>query len=153
MAEKDVPAARRAADAAVQLASSPTERSEAERVQLLVTSLEAFWKGVEGAMKRLQSGRELEYGGKRVMVVEARPDLLAFREEGRMRLYAPADMPAELAVALAERSLKRQDPNVNLHVGSFLATDPRGDRDEARRRWEQSGELGKRFLAELRLPQ
>jgi hypothetical protein len=152
MAARDVAGMRREVEAARRLAQSPTELGECERVDLLAKSLTAFWKGVETECGRLRSGQELAIGKERMMVVEARADLLTVREAGKIRLYMREDMPAPLAVALAERGLKNSDPNIDLHVGTFHAVDRLGDRSTARRQWTKAGELGQKLLPELDMP-
>ena len=149
MARRDMPAAHQDLAAAKQLAVSPIEKQQCERVEVLVKSLDAFWQAVGDASARLRSGEEIEFGSDSVSVVEGRPELLTVREQGNIRLYAPQDLPPLLAVALAERGLKSGDAARDLHIGAFHAMDAHGDRAEARRRWEGKGDVGALLLGEL----
>ena len=151
MWSRDLAAARRSLQAALQQARTATEREETERVGKLLESLEAFWAAVRQALARLEGAEELRLGDRRVLVVEADLERLIIRDAGRNVTYAIQHLPQQLAVALAMRTLPRGQPATSLHLGSFLAIDKYGDRREARFRWERAGDEGKALLPELAL--
>ncbi|HUT92094.1 MAG TPA: hypothetical protein VMY37_21550 [Thermoguttaceae bacterium] len=151
MWSRDLAAARRHVEAAVEAARTPTERTEVERVRKLFESLEAFWGAVHKALGQLESGRELRVGDSMAIVVEARREQLTVRAAGRISTYRIAELPQKLAVALAQQVLPKGQPTTDLHVGSFLAVDVDGDRHEARTHWDRAGADGKDLLLELAL--
>ena len=153
MWSRDLAAARGHVEAAVEAARTPTERTEVERVRKLLESLEAFWDAVHKALGQLESGGKLRVGASMVTVAEARREQLTVRAAGRSSTYGIAELPQELAVALAQQVLPKGQPTTDLHVGSFLAVDVDGDRHEARTRWDRAGADGKALLLELALAQ
>jgi len=151
MWSRDLAAAREHVEAAVEAARTPTERTEVERVRKLCESLEAFWDAVHKALGQLEKGRKLRVGGSMATVVEARRKQLTVRAAGRNSTYRIAELPQELAVALAQQVLPEGQPATDLHVGSFLAVDVDGHRHEARTHWDRAGTDGKDLLLELAL--
>lgn len=152
MADRQMDAARHHVDAAVNMARSPTERAEVERVGKLLAALTAFWNGVREQAGKIQAGEELVVGSTRVIVVEAENDRLIIRVSGNNRVYHVIDgLPRQIAVALAQRQIGNRSPIANLRIGAFLAVDAHGDRQEARRRLEAAGPDGRALLPELEL--
>jgi len=152
MARRDVAAARQQADAAIQLARSPTEIQQSLHVSQLVDSLEVFWRSVRREIGAIESGLELAVGESRVMVVDAADGVITVRSSGRLRQFTADELPASLAVALAQRRLLEEHPDTQLHIGTFLAMDARGDRQQARERWQRAGDNGEALMAELKRP-
>jgi len=151
MWSRDLDAAGKHVEAAGQIARTPTERDEVQRVSRLLDSLSAFWTAVRETASRLEGVDELDIGGTIALVVEASPQELTVRAAGRNLTYAVDELPGSLAVALAERRLPRGRATTDLSIGAFLAVDAGGDRGEARTRWEQAGADGKALLVELTL--
>ena len=151
MASRNLLAARTHVESAARAARTPTERLAVTRVQKLLGSLETFWDAVRQAAQRLESGEELLFGDAMIMVVEWEDDRLTVRAVGQNRSYTMETMPSQLAVVLAERRLPRGQPSTDLHIGSFLAIDSRGDRHEARTRWQRAGSEGQALMPELSL--
>jgi hypothetical protein len=151
MWSRDLAAARRHLDDAAAVARTPTERTEVERVGKLLDSLTAFWTAVREAAGRLDASHEIRVGDTMVMVVEAGAERLVFRAAGENRAFRVEELPQGLAVALAEQVLPTGQAATDLCVGSFLAIDRRGDRHDARTRWERAGADGRALLIELTL--
>jgi len=151
MWSRDLDAARRHVEEAIEAARTSTERTEVERVHKLLKSLEAFWTAVRQAAGRLESGRELRVGETMVMVVEADGGSLTIRAAGQNRTYRVEDLPPGLAITLARQALPKGQSATDLHLGSFLAIDARGDRHDARAHWDRAGPDGKALLIELTL--
>jgi hypothetical protein len=149
MAARDLPAARRHTDAALAMAQSPTERTEAERVGKLLDSVDVFWRAAREELAGLTAGQEIQIGTSRVIVVDNRDGTLTLRASGQNRRFSPQDMPWQLAVALAQRRLPGGQAGKDLRIGSFLAVDALGDQAEARRRLERAGDEGAALMAEL----
>jgi len=151
MSERKLDKAHARLHAAMDLARSPYEVAEVERVEKLLGSLETFWRTVREEAAILRPAQEIKMGDEYIILSEARGGVLTFRYAGRFVQYQALELPPKLAVALAERRLKPDRSETHLHVGSFLAVDAQGDRQEARRRWEQAGEPGAELLPELEL--
>jgi len=151
MSERKIDAARAKLHAAAELARSPFERQEVERVEKHLDSLETFWQTVQEETYRLGSAQELRNGDEFFMVSEARDGVLTIRHAGRFHRYTALELPPVLAIAVFQRRMKPGKPETHLHVGSMLAIDAQGDRQVARRHWEQAGEAGKALLPELEL--
>ncbi len=152
MSERKLDAAYARLHGALELARSPFERQEAERVGKLLESLETFWRTVQIEADRLRSMQELKYGNDYFMVSEAQGGVLTIRHAGQFHRYTPLELPPKLAIAVATRRLKADQPETHLHIGSMLAMDARGDRQAARKHWEQAGPAGAALLPELELP-
>lgn len=149
MAGRNLEAARHHAEAGAEKARSEEEKAEAQRVLRLLGFLEQFWAAVRAEAGALKSGQELAVGEKRLMILEATSRGLIFRHEGE--LYSPSieELPAPIAIALAQRRLGADGPVAHLCVGAFLAVDPKGDRQQAREHWQQAGSTGQVLLPEL----
>jgi hypothetical protein len=113
--------------------------------------LETFWQAAGDGCRQLQSGEELEIADTRVVVVGVDATGITIHAAGRNLDYAFRELPRPLAVLAAERSLSQDPQAMHLHVGSFLAVDRRGDRQEARRRWEKAGSDGQSLMPEIAL--
>ena len=152
MADRQLEAARHHVEAAATGARSSTERAEVQRVQKLLDALGAFWKAVREQAARLHAAEEVVVGQTRAIVVEVDRSRLIMKVAGKLRIYnLPGDLPRPLAVALAQRHVGNDSPAANLRIGAFLAIDAKGDRQEARRRWDNAGAEGKALLPELEL--
>jgi hypothetical protein len=151
MWSRDLAAAHQHVDAADRQAQTPTERDETQRLGELLDALEAFWTAVRHGAERLEAADELHLGDRPVLVVEADAERLIIRDAGQNFTYPMQDLPSEVALALATRTTPQGHPTTNLWVGAFLAVDKRGDRQEARTRWQQAGEEGNALLPELAL--
>jgi hypothetical protein len=151
MYDRDLKTADESVDRAIGAARSDGDRTDAQRVSKLLRSLAEFWRAAGDECRRLQTGEELEIGDTRVIVVGVDARGLTIHAAGRNLDYTFGDLPRSLAVVAAERRLSRDPQTMHLDVGSFLAVDRRGDRQEARRRWEQAGPEGQSLMPEIDL--
>jgi hypothetical protein len=151
MSRRDLPTARQCVVLAVELARSPTEEAEARRAQNLFACLDAFWRAVWDEAKTVGGGRETRISDKVVMIVEAEEGFLVIRVAGKSYMYTIESMPRALAVGLVEQRMRKTGGNADLPIGAFLAVDAQGDRQEARRRWQQAGKRGEALMGELSL--
>jgi hypothetical protein len=151
MFDRDLDTAGQDIDRATRAARTDGDRAAAERVSKLLHSLDKFWQAARDGCRQLQSGEELEIADTRAIVVGVDATGITIRAAGRNLDYAFHELPRPLAVLAAQRRLS-QDPQVmDLHIGSFLAVDHRGDREEARRRWEKAGADGQSLMPEVTL--
>jgi hypothetical protein len=146
MAARDLDAARRHVESAEAYALAPADQASARRADRLVASLETFWKAVRAEAAALPSGKELQFGGTYILVVESSPRGLTVRAGGKTRVWRIEELPRELILALFQRRMGKDSPLAHLHIGSFFAADREGDRQQARRHWQQAGLNGKQLL-------
>ena len=151
MFDRNLNAAGQDVDRALRTARSDGDRAAAERVSKLLHSLETFWQAAGAGCRQLQTAEELELAGTRVIVVGVDATGITIRTAGRNLDYGFQELPRPLAVLAAERTLSRDPQAMHLHVGSFLAVDRRGNREEARRRWEKAGPDGLSLMPEIAL--
>ena len=151
MFDRDLKTAGQDVDRALRTARLGGDRAEAERVSRLLHSLEIFWQAARDGCRQFQIAEELEIADTRVIVVGVDATGITIRTAGRNLDYAFQELPRPLAVLAAERSLSQDPQAMHLHVGSFLAVDRRGDRQEARRRWEKAGPDGQSLMPEIAL--
>lgn len=137
-------------------ARSDQEKAEVERLESLLDYLRQFWQWTIKGAQKLEAGQEIEvevsrYRRIKVAVVEVVPGGLRLRVEGVNRLYRWETMPTELVLALAKRSLAKDNVS-KVVIGAFLAVDEKGDRAQARKLWEEALQAGLdigHLLAEL----
>ncbi len=144
LAGRDLPGALAALKDAKQLsgdkvAGAQSYSSQLERLDELANYYGQFWNAVNGSLKGLENEAELELkGGDLAAVVEVTGETLVLRVAGKNRTYTRSNMPAGLAMLLAERVLPK-DIAANLVVlGTFLALDAEGDQELARSHWEEA---------------
>jgi curved DNA-binding protein CbpA len=149
MSQRDLAAAKQHLQSANNAAHATRERDEVLRVQKLLFTLEAFWKAVRERFGHLKALDELKIGDHVIVVVQADKEQLIVRAEGRNYIYTVEDLPGQLAIYLAQRGLAAGQSTRQLCFGAFHAIDRRGNRQEARRCWEQAGAEGQAMMVEL----
>lgn len=129
--------------------------AEWARLDELVAYVAEFWQAVERGAKVAEGTQELMIGGQLVSVVEYADATLVLRVAGQNRRYKLRDMPAKVALTLAQQVMQPEAPNNKVFFGSFLALDGKGDRGLAKQMWDDAS-LAKidvrRLLPELEVP-
>jgi hypothetical protein len=152
---RDLAAARQHLKTAKANRQSPADEKEFARLDVMLDNLEQFWKGLAGAVAKLQAGDELELKDNRVAVIEASRDELLVQIYGRPERYRIVALPIALVKALVDQSFA-STPGSKVIVATFLAMDREGDRGRARQLFEEAsraGEsLGRDLLPELDVP-
>ena len=138
MAERELTVAKAKLEEAARLDGDEAFTSERKRLTLLHAYLEDFWKSVDDGAKSLQAVEELKIGDVLVSVVEYQPGLLVLRVKGENKRYTVKTLPAKVALTLAERVLKPDDPQNKVFFGTFLLMDGKGDREIARKLWTEA---------------
>jgi hypothetical protein len=138
MAERDLPLAKAKLEEAAKRGSDAAFGEELARLQLLHEYLDDFWKSVDEGARSLQAVDELLIGEIRTAVVEYQPGLLVLRVQGQNRRYTVKTLPAKVALTLAERVLKPDAPRNKVYFGTFLLMDGKGDRELARKLWNEA---------------
>jgi hypothetical protein len=129
------------------IARLPEHKELVARLDRLTGLSEQFWTTVRQAMGELRGAEELEIGdsGLIVIVVEAKPDAITIRRNGRNESYRLADMPPGLALAIADRTLDASSSDTPLMKGACLGAmkNPKQMHiDEAKRYWERARTQG-----------
>lgn len=149
MAHRDLEAAQKHIEAARRAAHAPREKDEVERLQKMLYTLQAFWKAVHEMFGHLRTLEELKIDGQIILVAEADKDQIILRSAGRNQIYGKENLPGKLAIYLAERGLAAGEKTRQLCFGTFHALDAQGNRQEARRCFQQAGAEGQAFMAEI----
>jgi len=92
-------------------------------------------------MVAVQAGADFKVGSTRVAVVEPGADEIVIRMQGRNVRYGIADMPAGLALAMAQAWFDETPANKVL-LGAFLLADPNGNNEDARELWTKAQQQG-----------
>ena len=153
MCHRDVPGGKRNAKAAVGLAQTAKEEEEAARLATLAQHLGEFWKVLNQVIAGLTPAQEFTLNNTPIVVVEASPAQVVFRMEGRNRSYAVKELPREIVVALVQGGFA-DNAATKLLLGTFHAMDSVGEREEARKLWQElvdSGNDVSGLMAELRI--
>lgn len=116
----------------------PEQHAKYERLMLLAGYAKQFQSALKSSVAGLHPGDEIEVGSSTVVgFVSAANDSITLRVTGANRTYALDHLPVGLAVAIADRWLKKDDP-VSLAVkGAFVASlkDLDDERQAKARQW------------------
>jgi len=137
MSQRDLAAARGHLNAAARQAQTPEDRAEIDRLDMLLSHLEEFWKGMSRVVAGLEAAEVLPVGNTYVAVVEAGPEQICIKVEGRIRTYKIDRMPSRLVQALANTKFGG-DPATKVLVGAYFLVDADGDPARARQLWEEA---------------
>ena len=145
MGEQNFEEAQQQIAKAEPLAKLPEHKAKLARLKEAAGYVKQFRMAVEAAANELEAGESFKVGtSTQVSMVEALPDKIIVRIAGQNRSYPYADLPAGLAVALADLKLDGTDPVSRVVKGAYLAVDKRND-SEARQKaktWWEEAQLG-----------
>ncbi len=133
-------------DKVASLPKLPEHHAKYERLTLLAGYAKSFQAALKSAVAGLQAGDEIEVGSSTVVgFVSAAQDSITLRVTGTNRTYSLESLPVGLAVAIADRWLKKDDP-VSLAIkGAFVASlkDLDDERKAKARQWlEEASQKG-----------
>lgn len=120
---------------------SPQSMAEIEQVRALLHYNKEFWHAANESWKGLIAGNEVTVNDEPIVVVETSADKLIIRSAGQNRVYTVENMPASLALALAEKWLKNE-PSSKAALGALQSTDPKGDKKKGRDLLNQAAKEG-----------
>jgi hypothetical protein len=133
-------------DKAASLPKLPEHHAKYERLTLLAGYAKNFQAALKSAVDGLQAGDEIEVGSSTVVgFVSAAQDSITLRVAGTNRTYSLASLPVGLAVAIADRWLKKDDPVSLVIKGAFVASlkDLDDERKAKARQWlEEASQKG-----------
>ena len=115
-------------------------RAKFERLKLLVHYAKEFRSALLESVATLRAGSEIQIAtGERIAVVSASPERITIKARGTTRTYAIDDLPAGLAIAIADHWLDQENPVSLVIKAAYLASlkDRRDDRLAKAREWFQ----------------
>lgn len=141
MARRDLSGARRQLKTAAKLLQTPEEKAEAARLETLVGHLEEFYRALAKVVLGLAPAQEFTIGNTPMIVVEATPTRLLLRSEGRNHSYTMNNLPRPIVEVLVQTGLP-DNAATKVPFGAYLAFDPQGDRQMARKLWREAIDAG-----------
>ena len=117
----------------------------------MLDNLTQFWNGIRTSMAKLQAAEEIVLGDTRIVVIDSSRNGLTVKAEGRVHRFRIETMPTSLVMALVRQNFGH-DAGSKAVIASFLAVDPQGDRELARRYWQEAAGAGidcQKLLPEL----
>ncbi len=144
LGERNIPQAQQLIAEAGKLATVPELQEVVHRNETLAKYVEEFWGAVRDAIKGLNPTDEIDVGTSKVVFVSKEPDGrgLTIHVAGQNRQFTLQKLPNGLAIALAERWLDPKKPENKVFIGAFYAVDPKTDRDDAKRIWNEAAAAG-----------
>ena len=149
MARRELPAAGRHLKKLAANAQTPEQQTQTERLEMVLDYLGQFFNGLRDSVAELESGTELAVGETRVAIVEADRKQLTVKAAGRIRSWQVEQLPVSIMMALVDQTFGK-DPGTKTMLGTFHAVDAKGDRELARRLWQEAAGGG--VSVELLLP-
>ena len=139
---RDMPAAKKQAAELRKLAVSQEQIDTAERMDLLRAYVDGYWSAVREAMRGLKPTDEIEISSSlRLVIVESGPDYISTKFGPNVKRYTVENMPKGLAKVIADNWFDKKPQN-KLFIGAFLAVDPNGSIEEAKKYWTEAGQQG-----------
>ncbi len=128
--------------AAEALAKVPEHQEMTARLKEVASYVKQYRNAVNEGLKTLQPGAEIKVGtSTMVVVVQITPEKLTIRRAGGNVTYALNDLPAGLAMSLAESWLNANDPVNRVIKGSYFAVaegDVESHREKAKKYWDEA---------------
>src|SRR5690606_11302969 len=113
------------------------------RLSQLVDYNDQFWNAVKQGMKSFESGSELMVGSTYITVVEVLPDdKIVLRIGGRNQTFPLKDLKAGIAMAIAEKWFRPNDPNALVMKGAYAAVNKAGNIERAKEWWAEAIQAG-----------
>jgi hypothetical protein len=142
LAEQNFDEAGKLIAQAESLAKLPDHKAKVARLKEVAGYVKQFRDALALAVQGLEAAEVIKVGSSaQVAIVETFPDKLIIRSLGANKTFTFADMPAGLAIAIADRKLDGTDPVSRVVKGAYLAVQKRADStalDKAKSFWEEA---------------
>jgi hypothetical protein len=151
MGQRDLVGAKLKVKGVAALAQTPEQEAEVARLDVLIGHLREFWRVMAETTARFQPSQEITVGDTPVIVVEGGPSQVTLRTGRKSQTFQVKALPRPIVDGIVEACFADNPANKVLH-GAFLAFDPKGDRQRARKLWQQAIDGGQKIdnlLAEL----
>jgi hypothetical protein len=123
----------------------PEHRAKFDRLDLLAQYARNFQSALAEAIGALQVGEEIAVGTSTMVgVVQTAGQRITVRDQGANRTYTVDKLPAGLAIAIADKWLKKDDPVSFVLKGAYLATEKDAGPDRVTRARDFFAEAGRR---------
>lgn len=143
LSEGNIEEAKQTLAAVEQLNKLPEHDAMYDRLVQLADYNDQFWNAVKQGMKGLESGAELMIGSTYITVVEVLPDdKIILRIAGRNQTFPLKDLKAGIAMAIAEKWFRPNDPNALVMKGAYAAVNKAGDTNRAKEWWNEAMQGG-----------
>jgi hypothetical protein len=142
MGVRDLDGAKGLLDTAAQSAETDANSAEIGRLRVLHHNLTEFWSGIREGVADLNDVGDIPLGDTRIAIVESSRDHIVLRAAGRNKRFATMELPTSFVIYIADRWFSKKAASSKVLIGSFLAVDPKGDRQRARELWQQATKEG-----------
>jgi hypothetical protein len=142
MSSRDLPGAKAAIEKAEKLEGDDAFKKEIARLKIYHDHLVQFWTAVDKGGQIVHTKDEITIGTTICSVVEYGNETLIIRVDGLNKRYHLKDMGLKMALVLASHALKVDAPVNKVIVASFLAMDVKGDREQARKYFDEGKKAG-----------
>ena len=129
---------------AEELATTLEHKDMVARLKAVAEQIGIFWQTVSDECAKLQAMDEIQMSTTILAVVEANSEMLIYRYNGENKRQAVIELPAGLAMKIAERAWPDETVESRITRGAVYAIDAIGNPDNAERAreiWEEA-ELG-----------
>lgn len=141
MGDRDQSAAEAHLARAQQIARTDEQKEKVERLAQLLHYVKEFWRAVDEGYAQLKPSTTITVNGAEVAIVEVDPVKLILKTSGSRRVILKEELPAGLALAIANTWFT-DDPANKVVKGALYLVDPAGRPEETRRLWEEARAAG-----------
>jgi hypothetical protein len=128
------------------LAKLPKHQDAVKRLKEVVGYVKQFRRVIEAVATSMQAGETFKVGSStQVSFVEGSADKVVLRISGMNRTFPLGELPAGLALAMADLRLASDDSVGRVVKGAYLSVHKQADdekRDKARSLWEEAQSMG-----------
>lgn len=149
LSNRDIALAKRLLSEAEPLARRQQDQAKFSRLTTLTKYVEEYWAAANDRLKSLRGGSEVTIGKTPVMVVERTDQRLMLRVNGENKTYQTADLPLELAMALADGWLNNSAASTKVIRGAMMAVSTKFNDQAVRRLWREAEATGDVELGDL----
>ncbi len=114
------------------------DHEKRERLSMLTDYASEYWKAVDDALDRLQSGNELTIGERTVMLIEINDRQLVVRSQGQNRTYQRDNLPMWFRVWLADSWFDKNAASTKVFRGAMMAVSSEYSEEEAKKVWQEA---------------
>ncbi|MBQ2820232.1 MAG: hypothetical protein IJF17_01455 [Thermoguttaceae bacterium] len=129
---RKIPSAKKTLDKLENLAETPENKEELDRLNALADYMESFVTWISGRMGSFTWGSVHKVEGIEFSVVECGPGVLIIRDQGINKRYTVNDLNPKLVAWLIDTPKEADD---FVLYGTYLAMTPGGDRAKAKTYW------------------
>lgn len=153
MAGRDLPGSKAKLAEAAKLEGSDEFRQQIERLNLVQNYLQQYWDAVWKGAQRVGAKDSIEYKDLVLGVVGFENGTLILRVDGVNRRYTIDTMTRTVSLICASHALDVSSAVNKMIVAVFLTMDGKGDREQAKKYFEEAKRAGLAKDVEILLPE